>query len=150
MGKNGGGSNPDQYGIPQGATDLQDLIEFREMNFAVGCIFKACYRKGHCSHSTELRDAEKMKWFAEREIARLEAKTSNMVTQSDTEERKRKDQESRDAFLEEKMEVVRLCSTCHYNWDEEGERVVDCKAPQCRAHSRWKPLTEKQEQGRAL
>jgi hypothetical protein len=68
-----GGSTPSQYGIPEGATDLQDLIEYREMNFALGNIFKACYRRGACSHSDELRDARKILWFAQREVDRLEA-----------------------------------------------------------------------------
>ncbi len=67
-----GGSTPKQYGVPEGAKDLQDLIEHREMNFALGNIFKACYRRGTCEHSDELRDMRKIVWFAEREIARLE------------------------------------------------------------------------------
>jgi len=66
-----GGSTPSQYGLPPGATELQDLIEFREMNFALGNIFKACYRLGTCAHSDALRDLRKIQWFAEREIARL-------------------------------------------------------------------------------
>lgn len=70
---NDGGSTPQQYGLPEGATELQDLIEYRGMNFALGNIFKACYRRGTCSHSDELRDMRKIAWFAEREIARLEA-----------------------------------------------------------------------------
>lgn len=72
-----GGSTPKQYGLPAGATDLQDLIEYREMNFALGNIFKACYRRGTCSHSDELRDMRKILWFAQREIDRLEAEEAN-------------------------------------------------------------------------
>jgi len=68
-----GGSTPSQYGIPEGATDLQDLIEHRQMNFALGNIFKACYRRGTCPHSDDLRDMRKVLWFAQREIDRLEA-----------------------------------------------------------------------------
>lgn len=68
-----GGSTPQQYGLPEHARELQDLIEYRRMNFAVGNIFKACYRRGTCDHSDALRDMRKVKWFAEREIARLEA-----------------------------------------------------------------------------
>jgi len=67
-----GGSTPSQYAIPKHATELQDLIEHRDMNFAVGNIFKACYRRGKCSHSDELRDARKNLWFAQREVNRLE------------------------------------------------------------------------------
>jgi len=67
-----GGSTPSQYALPEGCTDLQDLIEYRDMNFAEGNIMKAIYRKGVCSHSDRLRDMRKIKWFSEREIARLE------------------------------------------------------------------------------
>lgn len=74
-----GGSTPSQYGLPAGATDLQDLIEYREMNFAIGNIFKACYRRGTCSHSDELRDARKMLWFAQREVDRLEGRSDEML-----------------------------------------------------------------------
>ena len=74
-----GGSTPQQYGLPAGATELQDLIEYREMNFALGNIFKACYRQGTCSHSDELRDMRKILWFAQREIDRLEGKRVSAV-----------------------------------------------------------------------
>ncbi len=67
-----GGSTPSQYQLPDNATDLQDLIEHREMNFAMGNIFKACYRSGNCSHSDAVRDINKVLWFAKREKKRLE------------------------------------------------------------------------------
>jgi hypothetical protein len=66
-----GGSTPSQYGFPEHATELQDLIEHRGMNFAKGNIFKACYRGGTCSHSDAIRDMRKIIWFAGRELARL-------------------------------------------------------------------------------
>ena len=66
-----GGSTPSQYGLPEGATDLQDLIEFRDMNFAIGNIFKACYRMHNCNHSITIRDVNKILWFANRELERL-------------------------------------------------------------------------------
>ena len=66
-----GGSTPEQYSIPENAKELQDLIEYREMNFSMGNIFKACYRSGTCSHSDELRDINKIIWFANREKERL-------------------------------------------------------------------------------
>lgn len=69
-----GGFTPSQYGIPEGAKDLQDLIEYREMNFALGNIFKACYRMGTCSHSDRLRDLNKIRWFVERLIKEEERK----------------------------------------------------------------------------
>lgn len=61
-----GGSTPSQYALPEGAKELQDLIEYRKMNFALGNIFKACYRIGTCSHSDTVRDLNKIKWFVER------------------------------------------------------------------------------------
>lgn len=67
-----GGSTPHQYRLPPEATELQDLIEYRGMNFAQGNIFKAQYRSGVCTHSNELRDARKTLWFAQREVERLE------------------------------------------------------------------------------
>ena len=63
-----GGSTPSQYGLPDGAKELQDLIEYREMNFAVGNIFKAAYRLGKCDHSDRMRDLRKIQWFVEREL----------------------------------------------------------------------------------
>ena len=64
-----GGSTPSQYALPPGAAELQDLIEYREMNFAMGNIFKACYRKKDVGDP--LYDIRKIIWFAKREEARL-------------------------------------------------------------------------------
>ena len=61
-----GGSCPSQYSLPVGCKELQDLIEFREMNFAIGNIFKAVCRMGSCSHSDRVRDLNKIIWFANR------------------------------------------------------------------------------------
>jgi hypothetical protein len=66
------GSSADYYVLPLGANQLQDLIAFRDMNAQIGEIFRACYRYGKVSHSAKLRDAKKMKFYAEAEIARLE------------------------------------------------------------------------------
>lgn len=82
-----GGSTPSQYGLPAGATDLQDLIEYRGMNFALGNVFKACYRRGTCSHSDELRDMRKVLWFAEREVKRLEREKLAEEVKRDLEQR---------------------------------------------------------------
>ena len=68
MGKLTGGST-DYYKIPPEAKDLQDLIEFKSMNFAQGNIFKAIYRmqdKGKMKY-----DLNKIIWFANREINRI-------------------------------------------------------------------------------
>lgn len=69
-----GGSTPSQYALPPGAVELQDLVEYREMNFSIGNIFKAAYRLGNCSHSDRLRDINKILWFANREKERLNNK----------------------------------------------------------------------------
>ena len=66
------GSTASYYELPEGARELQDLISYRGMNAQVGEIFRACYRYGMASHSDRLRDAKKMKFYSEAEIARLE------------------------------------------------------------------------------
>lgn len=74
------GGNTDYYRLPDGATMIQDLIEWRNMNFAVGNIFKACYRLGEKSGQDVIRDLNKIIWFAEREKARLQ-KTPDRYTE---------------------------------------------------------------------
>ena len=70
-----GGSTPSQYALPPEAKELQDLIEYREMNFAMGNIFKACYRKKDVGDP--LYDIRKIIWFAKREEARLMKEANN-------------------------------------------------------------------------
>lgn len=66
------GSSADYYVLPEGATQLQDLIAFKNMNAQVGEIFRACYRYGQVEHSEQLRDAKKMLFYAKAEVERLE------------------------------------------------------------------------------
>lgn len=66
------GSSADYYKLPGGATQLQDLISAKNMNAQVGEIFRACYRMGQVAHSPELRDAKKILFYAQAEVARLE------------------------------------------------------------------------------
>lgn len=66
------GSTADYYELPAGATELQDLISHRNLNAQDGEIFRAIYRKGRASHSDELRDAKKVLFYAQAEVARLE------------------------------------------------------------------------------
>ena len=66
------GSTASYYQLPAGATELQDLISFRNMNAQDGEIFRAIYRKGRASHSDELRDARKVLFYAQAEVRRLE------------------------------------------------------------------------------
>lgn len=66
------GSTADYYEVPSNATALQDLISHKNMNAQIGEIFRACYRYGEVAHSDMLRDAKKIKFYAEAEIKRLE------------------------------------------------------------------------------
>jgi len=66
------GSTAKYYELPEGATELQDLISHKNMNAQIGEIFRACYRYGEVEHSDKLRDAKKIKFYAEAEIKRLE------------------------------------------------------------------------------
>ena len=66
------GSTADYYVLPEGATQLQDLISHRNMNAQIGEIIRACYRYGMASHSDMLRDAKKIRFYAQAEVDRLE------------------------------------------------------------------------------
>jgi len=66
------GSTAKYYELPDNATELQDLISCKNMNAQIGEIFRACYRYGEVEHSEMLRDAKKIKFYAEAEIKRLE------------------------------------------------------------------------------
>jgi hypothetical protein len=66
------GSSADYYVLPDGATQLQDLISYRNMNAQDGEMFRALYRKGRASHSGALRDAKKILFYAQAEVDRLE------------------------------------------------------------------------------
>lgn len=66
------GSSADYYVLPEGATQLQDLISARDMNAQDGEMFRALYRKGRCSHSSRLREAKKVLFYAQAEVDRLE------------------------------------------------------------------------------
>jgi hypothetical protein len=66
------GSTASYYELPEGATELQDLISYRSMNAQDGEMFRALYRKGMASHSDALRDAKKVLFYAKAEVDRLE------------------------------------------------------------------------------
>ena len=66
------GSTASYYELPEGSTELQNLISHRNMNSQIGEVFRACYRYGLVSHSDMLRDAKKIKFYAQAEIERLE------------------------------------------------------------------------------
>lgn len=65
------GGNTDYYNLPFWAKNIQDLIEFKEMNFAQGNIIKAIYRCNDDTHSEYERELNKIIWFANRELERL-------------------------------------------------------------------------------
>lgn len=67
------GSTAKYYELPLPANELQDLISHKNMNAQIGEIFRACYRYGEVEHSEMLRDAKKIKFYAEAEIKRLES-----------------------------------------------------------------------------
>ena len=67
------GSTASYYELPKGATELQDLISFKDMNAQMGEIFRGTYRYGQASHSDRLRDAKKIKFYIDAEIKRLES-----------------------------------------------------------------------------
>ena len=59
------------YELPEGAREIQDLIEYKSMNFALGNIFKAVYRIGQKPDNDRRYDLEKIIWFANRELKRI-------------------------------------------------------------------------------
>ena len=71
------GSTASYYKLPGESKELQDLISHRNMNAQIGEIFRACYRYGLVSHSDMLRDAKKIKFYADAEIKRLEKEIAN-------------------------------------------------------------------------
>lgn len=66
------GSTASYYQLPEGATELQDLISHRDLNAQIGEIFRAAYRYGQCPHSPKIRDIKKIIYYAQAELARLE------------------------------------------------------------------------------
>lgn len=65
------GGSTSYYQLPEGATELFDLINHRNMNFSVGNIFKACYRMGEKEGIDDIYDLKKIIFMAEQELKRL-------------------------------------------------------------------------------
>lgn len=63
--KSDGGSTS-YYDLPKDCETLNDLIEYKNMNFARGNIFKAVYRLGEKDGSETMYDLKKIIYFAER------------------------------------------------------------------------------------
>jgi len=68
------------YELPEGAKELQDLIEYKDMNFALGNIFKAVYRLGQKPDNDRHYDLEKIIWFANRELKRIKGNEADSNT----------------------------------------------------------------------
>ena len=67
------GSTAEYYSFKDiGATEIQHLISHKNMNAQIGEIFRTCYRYGEASHSNQLREAKKIRFYVEAEIERLE------------------------------------------------------------------------------
>ena len=65
------GSTASYYELPDGATELQELISAKNMNAQIGEIFRACYRYGEVAHSPMIRDIKKILFYAKAELERL-------------------------------------------------------------------------------
>lgn len=78
--KSDGGSTS-YYELPEGAKELNDLIEHKKMSFALGNIFKACYRLGEKDSADTLYDLNKIVFFANRMIEQ-EKKRQNTSTKN--------------------------------------------------------------------
>ena len=65
------GGSSDYYKLPDDATQLQDLIEVKNMNGNIKDIFKACYRYGQKDGTTDEYDARKMVYYSLRELGRI-------------------------------------------------------------------------------
>ncbi|WP_247997647.1 hypothetical protein [Brucella tritici] len=66
------GGSTSYYELPPQATELNDLIEHKGMSFALGNIFKACYRFGEKDAASRMYDLNKIIYFAER-LKKVEA-----------------------------------------------------------------------------
>jgi hypothetical protein len=65
------GSTASYYELPEGATELQHLISYRNMNAQVGECFRSLYRYGMADHSDKKRDIKKVLYYAQAELDRL-------------------------------------------------------------------------------
>lgn len=65
------GSTASYYELPPESKELQDLISYKNMNGQIAEIFRACFRYGEVEHSEMLRDAKKIRFYADAEIERL-------------------------------------------------------------------------------
>jgi len=75
--KNNGGET-DYWALPEGAKTINDVIEYKNMSFALGSIFKAAYRLGDSRHhSSPERDLNKIIYYANRMLSILKDRNEN-------------------------------------------------------------------------
>lgn len=65
------GGSTSYYSLPEGSKELFDLINHQNMNFAVGNIFKACWRLGRKQGIDNAYDLRKIIFMAEQELKRI-------------------------------------------------------------------------------
>ena len=67
------GGKTDYYDLPKDAKCCQDIIEWRDMNFQQGNIFKVAFTFNHGRHdaTTYERELNKIIYFAQRELERI-------------------------------------------------------------------------------
>lgn len=60
------------YKLPEDATELQDLISFKNLNAQMGEIFRIVYYYEQSNHATKIQEAKRIRYYIEAEIKRLE------------------------------------------------------------------------------
>ena len=65
------GSTASYYELPENATELQDLISYKDMNAQIGEVFRESYRYGEASHCDKLRGIKKIMFYAKAEHDRI-------------------------------------------------------------------------------
>lgn len=68
------GGSTKYYELPPDAKELNDLIEYKNMSFALANIFKACYRFDEKDGVDKMYDLNKIIYFAERLKGMVEKK----------------------------------------------------------------------------
>jgi len=65
------GGPAEYYDFPEGALTLNDLIEYKDMSFHLGNIFKACWRWGEKEGTSKEYDARKIIYSGARLLKQL-------------------------------------------------------------------------------
>lgn len=70
------GGTTDYYAVPVNSSTLNDLIDHVDMSWNLANIFKACYRFGRKSKTDKLYDLNKIIYYANREIKKVNSRHS--------------------------------------------------------------------------